>query len=347
MVIALLQGRLGRMNDIEIVSYDKSMESDCIEFEKKCPQGEEFRINFVRDYFHRRAENFKNWKILVAKIEDQLVGTVGVSLKTLELEGKPIKGAFYFDLRVHTAFRRQGIAQQLGWAAKKWSVENGAKYHYLYCVDDNVAMKSISAIVNGVEVGGYDLLIWPVYKYFSQSTVLLENNAKAIHDECVRTNGPYDFYTNPMQEDRLAGYISSYRFNSAGCSLWSNKGILEELIEKIPRRLSLLGWIMRRWPVNVLRLPHVPKRGDVMKSLYVFDLYARDQSDGVSLIQQINNMAIDLGYEYLYIIDPPGKGLVDVLREQVPKVFSPKMRFSLLSHSSELLSKIYVDIRDL
>jgi len=323
------------------------MNEGCLELEALCPQGKEYRLSFVRDYFHRRSENFDEWLILVARENNKLLGVTAVALKKIEFKGKRLKSGIYFDMRVHPDHRKKGIALKLGWASKDWALENGADYHYFYCINDNRAMKALGALVKGAEVGGYDLLVWPVYKIFKEKSKVEEIDGKDVHLNCIRSNGPYDLYSNPYDEGSLQGYRKSFGIDGAGCSVWSNRGILEERVENLPRKFKILGKTMRKWPVNKIRLPQLPLIGDVLKGSYVYDLYSKGPSEAKKLIHHVNNWALEEGYDYLYVINPPGTETIDHIRKEVPKIFSPKLRYCLLSHTLDKLGRIYVDIRDL
>ena len=161
------------MDEVEILPYTEEMNEDCMKLEALCPQGKEYRLSFVRDYFHKRAENYNDWRILVARKGEKIVGVTAVAVKMIELKGKRIKGGFYSDLRVHPDHRRQGIAQKLGWASKDWALERGAEYHYLYCIDDNRAMKAIGKLVKRTPHTPWPILslgtgsrIWNLEKVF-------------------------------------------------------------------------------------------------------------------------------------------------------------------------------------
>ncbi|MGA1793916.1 MAG: GNAT family N-acetyltransferase [Thermoplasmatota archaeon] len=332
---------------MEIEPYDKEMSGKCLELEALCPQGDAYRLSFVRDTFHKRAEHFDQWQVLVARKQKKMVGVVAVALKEMDLMGRPLKGAFFFDLRVHPKYRRQGIGQKLGWTAKDWALEKGAEYHYLYCINDNRAMRALGSLVRGVEVGGYDLLVWPVYRKFKVEGRVREAAPEDVHRECFEVNGPYDLYSDPFKGGSLAGHQASFRSEGAGCSTWSNKGILEERVEGIPGKFEFYRKAMSLWPMSRMRHPHLPATGEVLRGLYVYDLYSKTPEDAVDLILNVNNRALEDGYDYLYIIDPPLSGTIDRLRKKVPKTFSPKLRYCLLSHTPDMLDKLYVDIRDL
>jgi len=333
--------------DVKIAPYEKEMSDECLELEALCPQGDAYKLSFVRDTFHTRAEHFDDWMVLVARKRRKPVGVVAVALKEMDLMGRMLKGAFFFDLRVHPKHRRQGIAQKLGWTAKDWALENGAEYHYLYCINDNRAMLALGSLVRGVEVGGYDLLIWPVYKKLKVEGKVWETGPEEVHRECFEVNGPYDLYSDPFKGGRLNGHQASLQNDGAGCSTWSNKGILEERVESIPRKFAFYRKAMSLWPMSSIGHPHLPAKGEVLKGLYVFDLYSKTPKEAGDLISRVNNTALEEGYDYLYIIDPPGSGTIDRLRKMVPRPFSPKLRYSLLSHTPDMLDKLYVDIRDL
>ena len=332
---------------MEIIPYTQELDNECLSLEALCPQGNEYRLSFVREVFIRRAANFDRWQVLIAKKGREIVGVSAVSVKEVEFKQRRIKAGFYFDLRVHPDHRRQGIAQKLGWACKEWALGKGAEYHYLYCIDDNRAMKALGQLVNGEEVGGYDLLVWPVYRTFTTRKELVETKGEQVHRECIAANGPYDLYSNIYEGGNLQGHLKSFRIEGAGCSIWSNKGIVEERVENIPGKYSIMKKIIETRALRRMKLPHLPGKGEVLKSLYVYDLYSRRAEQARELVKNVNNWALDGGYDYLYIVDPPGKRTIDDLRKVVPTMFAPKLRYCLISQTHDGLDRVYVDIRDL
>ena len=65
-----------------IEDYDPARDNEqCLALERAAPQGEAFRLSFRRSSYHRRAENFDDHRLLVARLEGLVVGVAAVAFK--------------------------------------------------------------------------------------------------------------------------------------------------------------------------------------------------------------------------------------------------------------------------
>ena len=138
----------------------------------------------------------------------------------------------------------------------------------------------------------------------------------------------------------------------AGCSAWDNREILGEVVMGLPRRLRLLGGMLRMPPLRWARLPHVPRRGEALRSWYLYDAHATRPDLGVALIRHVAAAARKQGIDYLYLTHTAGQGWVEAVRADYPRAFAPVIRYVMVGGWSRpeplgRLDRLYVDIRDL
>jgi predicted N-acetyltransferase YhbS len=91
-----------------------------IALDRLCSMGEVLTLAFDRspDFFGR-YKAYERWTALVAEAQDgTLVGTGGLAVKTVLVDGSPREAVYLMDLRVHPDWRRRGVATALGDAVR-------------------------------------------------------------------------------------------------------------------------------------------------------------------------------------------------------------------------------------
>jgi len=129
--------------------YSPEESEEALALERLCVQGISYRLSFRRSTFHRRAENFPEWRIFTARLEGRLVGVAAGAVKEVLLHGQPTRASFFFDLRVHPAFRGRGIARRLAVEAKAWGRAR-ASFSYTYTLADNRVARHLAEVFGGV-----------------------------------------------------------------------------------------------------------------------------------------------------------------------------------------------------
>jgi GNAT superfamily N-acetyltransferase len=339
------------MSEPTVEPYTPELSEACLALERACPQGEAFRLSFRRRAFHLRAQNFREWGIFVAREGDRVLGTAAVAFKTVFFRGERRPSAFFFDLRVHPEARRRGVAQRLTRKVLDWADARGAALHYLYCVDDNRAMRNLASLFGGGVAGGYRYLVWPAYRNLPVERPPREVTAAQVHEAYVAASGPFDFYCNPLEGGDLQGHVLSLLGEAAGCSLWSNAGLLEEVVEATPWVYGALRRLLRTWPLRTRAWPHLPQSGEALRSWYVYDFFAARPAAGRQLMRQVNNLALARGIDFCYVICTSASAWLSALQEEVPRLFAPLLPYCLLVGPTTgqriKTPRIYVDIRDL
>jgi GNAT superfamily N-acetyltransferase len=337
-----------------IADYTPKDNAAALELDRKCLQGEAYRLSFRRSTFDRRARNYGEWRILVARLGDQMVGTVGMALKDVSLEGESTRAGFFFDLRVHPEYRRAGIARRLAGAALDWAFAR-APLVYTYVVADNRITRNLAALLGSSNAGSYSYLVYPTYRGARARTKARIATFDEVHAGVLAHSPPFQLYSNPRCRPGQEGYVGSWisRRGSAvaGCSAWSNRGILAEVVERIPLPIRLVRRTLRVWPLRRRAWPHVPEEGEELRSWYVFDFFATGAEAARELMRSMEAEAVVSGIDYCYVIHQPEDPWVTALRSDCPLLFSPTITYRRLARMADgspvRLERAYVDIRDL
>lgn len=334
--------------------YGPEMSDEAVALESLCTQGGSFRLAFRRTAFHRRAENFRQHRIIVAREHGRLVGVIAAAIKDVELAGRCTRAAFLFDLRVHPSLRRRGIARSLVSEATSWSFSR-AEIAYTYCVFDNRILPPLARIFGGQEAAGYAYLVIPAVCAGEPDGGALDASFAEVHETMREVVGPFDFYANPTAAMARGAHAGSWMLRRngsvAGCSAWSNREILAEVVRSVPIPLRVFGALQRSIPRLARAAPLVPRRGQELRSWYLFDFFASDEESAMGLVRTMAGAARREGIDYLYLPHPPGDVRAAGIRERLPRLFSPVIPYRMLARMRDgrvpRIRRLYVDVRDL
>lgn len=340
--------------ELVIADYEPDDNAAALELDRRCLQGEAYRLSFRRSSFDRRARNYREWRILVARLNDQLVGTLGMAFKDITLEGESTSAGFFFDLRVHPEHRRQGIAQRLAGEALDWAFAR-VPLVYIYVVADNRITHHLATLLGGSNAGSYAYLVYPTYRARRARSEACTVAFSEAHAAFLAHNPPFQLYSNPQCRPGQGGYVSSWLIRRgaavAGCSAWSNSGILAEVVERIPIPIRLARRAISAWPLRKTAWPHVPEEGEELRSWYIFDLFATSPEAARDLMRSVEAEAVASGIDYCYVIHQAEDPWLTALRSDCPPFFAPIITYRrlvrLADGSPVRLQRMYVDIRDL
>ncbi|UCF19276.1 MAG: GNAT family N-acetyltransferase [Gemmatimonadota bacterium] len=341
-------------SELVIADYEPDDNAAALELDRKCLQGEAYRLSFRRSTFDRRARNYRDWRILVARLSDQVVGTLGMALKDVTLDGKSTSAGFLFDLRVHPEYRRKGIAQRLAAKALDWAFAR-APVVYIYVVADNRITQHIASLLGGSDAGTYAYLVYPTYRTGRARTEAHTATFNEIHEAYLAHSTPFQLYSNPQCRPGRGGYVGSWIIGGgtaeAGCSAWSNRGILAEVVERIPVPIRLARRTISAWPLRKRPWPHLPEKGEELRSWYIFDFFATSTMAARELMRSVETEAVANEIDYCYVIHQPQDAWVNALRSDSPRFLSPTITYRRLARMADgspvRLKRVYVDIRDL
>jgi len=338
---------------VALGDYQVSDSPEALVLERACVQGAGLRLSFRRETFHRRAEGFAVHRLFTARAEGQLVGVVAVAVKPALLRGRKTHVAFGFDLRVHPAWRSRGLGRRLFERASGWGMER-AELAYTYNVTGNEAARALASS-QGTEAAGYAYLVHPAYRRLAVERPVFPATLAEVHAEMLRVEGPFDLYCDPFLEARMDGHVASWICGSgpsrAGCSAWSNRGILGEVVEAVPLPLALLGGALRAPGLRRLPLPRIPLAGEELRSWYLFDFFSTDVAAARDLLRTVAVEAIARGIDWLHLPLASGDERLRALRADVPRAFSTIVPYRMMVHEPDAaappIRHPYLDVRDL
>jgi len=336
-----------------IRDYVPSDDQAVLDLERRCPQGKELQISFHRQSFLDRSEMYDEFAVLVGLYEGKLVSVVAGAVKEVLINGKKIRAGYFYDLRVDPEFRNLNlkIAKTM---CLRITERISAKADFVYCMIAARNLRALHLIKRYYEariIIPFKFLVNPVYKLGRTRETVEVVDFVAAHERFLRHNPDRDFYCSP-DPGSLPGYVRSYRTESslgeAGCSVWSNKNILGERIECVPKRYDRLRWALKAVSL-FMKTPHIPEIGETLDSWHLFDFYASTPASARELFYQINNAAFRENKSYVYLPAQESENFFPELKKCCWR-FSPVIDYFILANGKEVPqknAKIYIDIRDL
>ncbi|MCX5731705.1 MAG: hypothetical protein NTY18_10215, partial [Deltaproteobacteria bacterium] len=245
-----------------------------------------------------------------------------------------------------------GLGRRLFERAAGWGMER-ADLAYTYNVAGNQAARALASSL-GTEAAGYAYLVYPAYRRLASERPVFPATLAEVHAEMLRVEGPFDLYCDPFLEARMGGHVASWICESgpsrAGCSAWSNRGILGEVVEALPLPLALLGGALRAPGLRRLRVPRVPRAGEELRSWYLFDFFSTDAQAARDLLRTVAAEAMERGVDWLHVPLASGDERLGALRADVPRMFSTIVPYRMIVHEPDAagppIRRPYLDVRD-
>ncbi len=337
------------MSDITISPYSREDDPAALWLEEKCVQGTSLQLRFRRPNFRVRSELYENYSIYCAHWGEDIIGTIAGSLKELKLHGENIRALYVYDLRVHPEHRKMGIGKNLAYHLIDKKSRNADCIYTLINGENKKALSLACQKFDPKVIIPLTYALIPVYKVRRDEKPCEVSDPDEIHGAYLEQNPGIEFLP-AFNRNKLSGYVTSLRLRNpvrAGCSVWTNENILAEQVTRIPSSLKILGAVSRllkRW----IKLPHIPVPNEIVRSWFLFDLYAEDLQSFLGLLAGLNNLALANGRTYLYLLLQNSDPLFKMLRASGFKHFSFPYLFlakgKAFPHETD---SIYIDIRDL
>jgi hypothetical protein len=331
-----------------------------LKLEAQSPQGTGISIIVDRDDYFYRSRLHDNSRVLIAEEHDKLVGIMAYAIKDIFVEGQREQAAYFYDLRGEAAYRRsmkRGLFR-LWRTAVEGMEESGASFIYGHVKADNKDSVNISSKVGAEPIAAFDILSLPSLR--GQTPELdphldtLDEETKKIGEWIgTRNLKPCDFPDAYMRGAELGYLRGIFRIEKgdsmAQLSAWDLSSIYRGRVLRMPLSLRLLADVLN--PIStVLPVPRIPRVGEQMKYLQLFDPIVQGK-EGLkllkALIQQMRRMAYNDGLDMITLFkycDDPLASLPRFFPEQVLHYNT----MALPLRGAKLPKKpFYLDIRDI
>jgi len=336
------------MKEYYFTDYSVNDESSILALEKLCTQGDSIVLRYKRDNFRARSEVYENYRIICVKIDNKVIGVGAWSSKNILLRGKEIHTAFIYDTRVHPDYRKKGVAWHLIHYMLK-NIDTNPECIYMFVAADNTrCLKPVQKLIGFKLAIPFTILVIPVYKKIKHNIKWSFSEVNIIHDMYLKYNSGVDFLPH-FKKKLLKGYISSISIDNerTGCSIWTNKNLLAEEIVRIPLHYQIER-IITDFLRPVIKLPHIPKPKEKIRSWFLFDVYAYSKTDLKRLITVAKNHAFTNNQHFLYIRLQNNDPLLKIITENEFRYY--KIPYYFLARGTQLPGindRIYIDVRDL
>jgi GNAT superfamily N-acetyltransferase len=326
----------------DIGEYSPRDNEEAMALDALCQQGTGLSLSFRRPWFHRRAELYGDYRILTVRArqdagqeQGQLVALAAAATKPVILFGAATRAWLAFDLRVHPAFRRMGLASLLGDEVMAWGKAR-ADAGYTYVMSSNRAMRRTAAQWGRVDSHGYAYQVMPVMPKDRPSAAVVGVSRAEVR-AALDSSAPTPDLSYVIEEgcDRSCergSWLLRDKSGVSGCSAWSTEGVLAEVIESLPFPVSAIQWMSRHVPGVAGLWPRTPGCGERVRSWYLYDCFAGSVAAATKLFAHVRATAREAGVEWVYAIHAPRDPWMRGVRASLPRLFSPVLEYRMLSH---------------
>lgn len=335
------------MINFEISPYRLEDNAEALELERLCPQGKDLILRFVRPSFQARSGVYDNYKIFTAKLDGKLIGIAAGARKNIILKDNVIPVIYGYDLRVHPDFRKYGTAKILTDAVIKGFGEGINCAYTLVAGENDRAINFFKRGFGANVVIPLVYLFLPIYKKVKEKIEFQITDEEKVHNNFMKHNKDIDFIS-VFDRQRLFGHVKSISLGEkAGGSIWTNENIFSEQVVSLPFNYNVLR-IFSDSIRPLIKLPVIPQKEEIIKSWFLYDLYAKDYDSLSHLLNSVNNLAYEEGKKFIYILLRKNDNYVRLITRT--KKYAFKHPYYFIAKGSiypDTNSKIYIDIRDL
>lgn len=341
-----------------------------IELERACPQGTSLRIYSEREDYFYRSFLYGNQHTLVAedRIQGRLIGVMAGTLKEVLLDGRPVRAAYFYDLRLHPDYRRTVLGRHmLGvWnRMDRWARESGAQLIYGTVKGDNEIMLALQQKKKDYRFAGRLRIVGrPVYRSRSlrrlPEEVDLSRDGEELTAGVFRRYGRHqlfptlfrDRYLSPNME--ASGLFSCFRLREgdsyASLGLFRICRTMRTRVLQLPVSYRLAKPLLAA-ASRLLPLPRIPAEGGTISYCHVFN-HLVEGPRGLSLWRELlahaNNLALAEGATLLTSAFDAGDPLLPVFdRGAINRIEYLVGYKSFRPDVPETLRPYFPDVRDM
>ncbi|XP_077216574.1 putative N-acetyltransferase HLS1 [Tasmannia lanceolata] len=335
--------------EIKLRSFDKQRDTAMVEdLEKKCEVGPRERPFIYMDTMGDpmcRIRNSPEYKMLVAELENELVGVIRGSIKIVtcsSLEDKA-KVGYVLGLRVSPLHRRKGIGLSLVKRLEEWFDANCVDYAYMATEKDNEAsLKLFMDNLGFVKFRSPTILVNPVSHHvlhISSSVKITRVKVEQSENLYRRFMSRVEFFPHDIDrvlQNRLSlGTWVAYPqgeswdgFDPNRCipsswamlSVWNSGDLFKLRVANVPLACIVCTKIMSliARAVPFLKLPDLPDVFSAFGFYFIYGVHGEGPQTGVllhSLCRFVHNLATNCKDCKVIVVEVGG---LDGLRHHIP-----------------------------
>lgn len=343
---------------------DDTDNEELLDLEKMCPQGTSLVLQFDRspDFF-LRSRVYESYKVYVAEEEGKIVGTVGATLKEINMGEDVVKGAYIYDLRVHPAFRGRGIGSEL--VQQVMAEENEADLACGIIMEENYPSIALFRQLGFQNIHDILFLNVPLYKrreqVASQVRKMTADDVPSVVDLINDHYRNHDFFV-PLSIDNFLNrtrQLTDYGFQGiqvvgvenrivACAGLWDYSRIFRTSVLRATPRLKMLSYVLRfaNLFTSTMKLPSV---GEFFRLMYVTDFAFTGEAGPVrDLIKHCISLSYNCGCNFLmFPLDPLNPAIPLIAKYRPIRTSYHIYAKSLKKKALRTQRMIYVDAVDL
>jgi GNAT superfamily N-acetyltransferase len=191
----------------------------------------------ARQDFFARARAYPFSRVLLAQLEDRIVGVICVALNAVRVGGEICQAGYLFNLRVEPGLQRRGIGPLLMQEAWRWAAAGGARYCTGLVRTTNGPSLRMTAALGYAFPAVFEYLILPLAQFgagprLAVREVDLPGNPLLAAWRAEKVH-PYDFAPAFVDKELFVpppagGYAGSLMCSTgegmAWLSLWDDRG---------------------------------------------------------------------------------------------------------------------------
>ncbi len=340
---------------MEIRRAENADNADLCRLDSLCTQGRGLIFRYQREDFFIRSRVYDRWVIFLARLEEEIIGVVGVCIKEIRLRGSPQQAGYVYDLRVHPGHRRKGVARALLQKAEEYIREQGAEYGYTYVLGSNKVSQALAQRLGMFRVASFRvffLAAWP--GEVGLEPVSEKNELERIGVE--RQQDRYDLIEEKSllwrfsgEEGPLVGIFKLEEDREITGGLWDSSVLSTKVVDRIPLWFRVVGLVPDR-AKKALHLPAPPRPGQKLPLHHIFNIGGaeKDWKKTGRLLQGLRREAANRGAAIVMCHLDSRDPLVSLVQKQ--SFFSVKgeilMRTAKKGEDPGTLGLAYLDVRD-
>ena len=341
-----------------------------LELERSCPQGTRLQIWSEREDYFFRSALYGNHHTLVTvdPAERRLFGVMAATLKEVQVGGRTLRAAYFYDLRIHPDYRRTVLGRHmLGvWnEMERWAGRQGAHLIYGLVKGDNEVMLRLQRKRAGYRLAGRQLIVSrplarPRRLRLAPEEVDLARDPGGLVPRLLAEYGSRQLFPAVFRERYLTpemertGLYTCWALREAGSfaslGFLSLHRLVRTRVTRLPRSYSLLRPLLAA-AGRLLPLPRIPRPGEPIGYCHVFNHLAEGPR-GLELWRELlrfaGNRAAGEGAVLLTsAFDPADRFLPHFARGAISRIEYRLGVRALRPGVPETLGPLYPDVRDM